>query len=457
MHGACVFPRFQDGVKLSSRRPGHLVFSFRDRGQFEVNTRSEEVAQAVVNLVEGGRPEEILADFASLSGIKSDVTTFYYLLERFYRANLLVHEWHLEGKCHAVLEATEGTALRGDVSPVRSDARLSRYSYLRRLDKRLSLEKAGNNCQLIILSEACLVWVGSLAGVPCNSPEVPQSFLELLGSSGFLVDPESHETEDEATWEFHDRLFHCRSRMGLGASQLGASYRFRNILPPGPAIKAPMSDIMIPLERPDLVRRDLAVTESLDSVFERRRSIRMMNNERPITKCQVGDLLYRVARVRDVRSNGIQEIVSRPVPSAGAIHEIELYLLSRSCEGLDPGLYHYHAQHHCFYKLDSRDESLKELMESAAKAMDESTSLPQCLLILASRLPRLAWKYEGIAYRLSLLNAGVLIHALYLVATEMNLACTAIGTGNSGAFAKATGTDSFVETSIAEFVIGSVR
>ena len=74
-------------------------------------------------------------------------------------------------------------------------------------------------------------------------------------------------------------------------------------------------------------------------------------------------------------------------------------------------------------------------------AMAQPDNPPQCLVILASRLPRLAWKYEGIAYRITLMNAGVIIQSLYLVATEMGLACSAVGTGDSAAFAAATGLD----------------
>ena len=60
---------------------------------------------------------------------------------------------------------------------------------------------------------------------------------------------------------------------------------------------------------------------------------------------------------------------------------------------------------------------------------------------LASRLPRLAWKYEGIAYRLGLLNAGVVIELMYLVATDMKLAPCANGSGDSRPFETATGLD----------------
>jgi SagB-type dehydrogenase family enzyme len=75
-------------------------------------------------------------------------------------------------------------------------------------------------------------------------------------------------------------------------------------------------------------------------------------------------------------------------------------------------------------------------------------------MIITSRLPRLSWKYTGIAYRMSLLNAGVVIQSLYLTVADLGLAGSAIGTGNSDWFAKATGASSWEEASIAEFGFG---
>ena len=87
-------------------------------------------------------------------------------------------------------------------------------------------------------------------------------------------------------------------------------------------------------------------------------------------------------------------------------------------------------------------------------ALEAGAVPPQAVIVLASRLPRLAWKYEGIAYRLALLNAGVVIELMYLVATDMRLAPCANGSGDSRPFETATGLDPLEETAIAEFALG---
>jgi SagB-type dehydrogenase family enzyme len=83
--------------------------------------------------------------------------------------------------------------------------------------------------------------------------------------------------------------------------------------------------------------------------------------------------------------------------------------------------------------------------------------IPDVLVTLAARFQRFAWKYEGMAYRVMLLNAGVVIQTMYLVATAMGLAPCALGTGDSTTFATAAGLDPIAETSIAEFALSGAR
>jgi SagB-type dehydrogenase family enzyme len=79
----------------------------------------------------------------------------------------------------------------------------------------------------------------------------------------------------------------------------------------------------------------------------------------------------------------------------------------------------------------------------------------QILLILVARLPRIAWKYTGLAYALVLKDVGVVFQTMYLAATAMGLAPCAIGGGDSDLFARAAGTNYYSETSVGEFLLGS--
>ena len=79
------------------------------------------------------------------------------------------------------------------------------------------------------------------------------------------------------------------------------------------------------------------------------------------------------------------------------------------------------------------------------------------LVVLAVRLPRIAWKYEGIAYRLALLDAGVVLQSLYLVVTDLGLAGAAVGASDPELFAQASGIESWEETCVAAFGFGRPR
>ncbi|NJM62269.1 MAG: SagB/ThcOx family dehydrogenase, partial [Oscillatoriales cyanobacterium RU_3_3] len=81
---------------------------------------------------------------------------------------------------------------------------------------------------------------------------------------------------------------------------------------------------------------------------------------------------------------------------------------------------------------------------------------PQILIILAARFPRVSWAYESIAYALILKAVGALYQTMYLVATAMDLAPSAIGCGNADLFAKVAGTDYYAESSVGEFILGSI-
>ena len=79
---------------------------------------------------------------------------------------------------------------------------------------------------------------------------------------------------------------------------------------------------------------------------------------------------------------------------------------------------------------------------------------PQILISIAARFGRLSWKYESIAYSLILKHVGVLYQTMYLIATAMNLAPCALGSGNADLFTKIAGTNYYAESTVGEFILG---
>jgi len=168
-------------------------------------------------------------------------------------------------------------------------------------------------------------------------PEASTDLASLFLSAGMLaeVGEDGTSAEDEnvslLSWEFHDLLFHPRSREGRHDAPLGPTGRFLGRLEPPPAVKPAAATETIELYRPDLERIEKD-DPPLARVMEQRRSIRRYAAE-PITREQLGEFLYRTARVRARWSdefetpNGVAriELTSRPHPSGGALYALEIY------------------------------------------------------------------------------------------------------------------------------------
>jgi SagB-type dehydrogenase family enzyme len=192
----------------------------------------------------------------------------------------------------------------------------------------------------------------------------------------------------------------------------------------------------------------------LTAVLEERTSIRDYG-ENPITAAQLGEFLYRVARVKEVYSEEkIGGYTKRPYPNAGASYEIEWYLTIEQCECLAPGFYWYNPLNHTLSFIHEANKETKQMLFNANQLMERSDR-PQVLITLAARFQRVSWKYQSLAYSLILKDVGVLYATMYLVATAMHLAPCALGAGDSDLFTRLSGTDYLKETSVGEFMLGS--
>ncbi len=327
---------------------------------------------------------------------------------------------------------------------------LSRFAYARRDGADLVLESPETPCRAILSGAGTELFrhvAEHRSATPAADP-----LLALFWRAGFLEPADASESDERATWEFHDRLFHVASREGRDAITLGGTYRFTDRFPAPPAIKPPMSAESIALPRPDLAAI-AAGSDRLAAIMDRRASQRTYAEE-PIDLPTLSEFLFRVARITQVFSGGDQELMSRPFPSGGSIHEIEFYVAVGACRGLEPGLYGYRGLEHALERWPDSVDGARRLLAGSQRTMG-ADGPPQILIVLTCRFPRFAWKYQSMAYRLVLMNAGVVIQTMYLVATDLGLAGCANGSGDSRLFAEITGLDPLRETSIGEFALGS--
>jgi SagB-type dehydrogenase family enzyme len=352
-------------------------------------------------------------------------------------------------------------------------ARLSRFAYLHRSGDDVVLESPTSYARAILSSPALGALVAALAVpqdlravdklVPGEDPVAVRAAAAFLIGAGIVAeaDADGATAEDRSPWaqqrEFHDVVAHAGSRAGLTDRPVGATLRFRGAITPEPAVKKPAPGRRISLPRPDM--RQLAVSDPpLAQVMEARCSLRR-HGETPITLDQLGEFLYRVARVRAVRavdegSGRYYESSSRTYPSGGAVYDIELYVTVRCCAGLDPGIYHYDASCHRLALVSDQMDPVRRIL-LAAYVGSGRVSEPHTVITLASRFTRISWKYEAIAYSLTLKNVGVLYEAMYLAATAMRLAGCGLGAGDSSVFSQVTGLDPLIESSVGEFMLGA--
>jgi SagB-type dehydrogenase family enzyme len=337
----------------------------------------------------------------------------------------------------------------------------------------------------VLLHRPEALWlIGSLAraatmadcvdALPLQAPVVAAA-LSYLCAAGMMVRADDEHDQEAASfaedsdaaligWSAVDLMFHTRSTIGRHDEDIGATFPMERS--PEPVVKPLMGGAGIPLYRPGW-NELLANDPPLSVAIEGRSSVRDYAGAPP-TAAELGELLYRAARVRSVSnfSTPGRRVVAteppdgagaersdRPYPSGGACHELELYVTVGECEGLDPGIYHYDPLNHALEPVNA-DRRVAEKLLKCASQMANMDSLPPLLITITARIGRLSWKYEGLVYSLVLKHVGVLTQNLYLVCTAMRLGSCALGSANIDATARAFGVDWRVEPSVGQFIVG---
>ncbi|MGX7672522.1 SagB family peptide dehydrogenase [Plantactinospora sp. DSM 117369] len=298
----------------------------------------------------------------------------------------------------------------------------------------------------------------TLIGPAEASRVLADRFLHDLYRCGLAVPAAS--AEDEAfhlrQWSAHELWFHQRSRIGH-RDRLGSGYgRTRwadGLFEPLPARHEPYPGPVVTLPTPDLERLR-RLDPPLAAVMEDRRSIRAHDDDAPITLEQLGEFLYRCARMRvDSGPEGERQL-GRPYPSGGSVYELELYPVVRLASGLPAGVYHYDDHDHALRLVQGPGPGMARLIAAARRGTFEQL-IPQVLIVVAARFGRLAWTYEQMPYSLVLKHVGVLYQTMYLAATAMGLAACGLGGGDRETLNEVTGVGYTAESAVGEFLLGS--
>lgn len=288
-----------------------------------------------------------------------------------------------------------------------------------------------------------------------SGSELPMvmAFVAWLATIGMACLPDESSVSQDAFagWGFPDRLMHARSRSGRHVGGYGATFPGRYRISESAPRRREGGEVGIELPAvnlPSIRKHDLPFTEVLES----RESVREHSAE-PMTLTELGEFLYRTARIKSVYRMEKKELAARPFPSAGGLYELEFYPLVHRCDRLPPSLYRYDGEKHMLVHVSEPSHSTHQMLSEAVQCCGFRGD-PHILIVLAARFLRVNRKYESIAYSLILKNVGVVYQTMYLVATAMNLAPCALGGGSALHFCTATKTNYWEESVVGEFMLG---
>jgi putative peptide maturation dehydrogenase len=164
---------------------------------------------------------------------------------------------------------------------------------------------------------------------------------------------------------------------------------------------------------------------NLCALVERRRTARNFDESRALRLCDLAALLWAGAGElgREAMAEGT-DAVRRAVPSGGALHPLELWVLAQRVEGLEPGLYRYTSR---TGQLDAAppSDALPENFAYRALAGQTWFSNAPVLFLLCCNFARHLHKYRQHPKALRVLHVevGHVAQNLYLAAAELGLGC----------------------------------
>jgi SagB-type dehydrogenase family enzyme len=180
---------------------------------------------------------------------------------------------------------------------------------------------------------------------------------------------------------------------------------------------------------------------SLGDALSRRRSLRA-DALRPVG---IGDLASVLAAAYASETGG-----RRPVPSAGALYPLELYVIAAAVRGLERGVYHLQP----FRFQLSRLSPLSWAALRAALVEPEVVDRAAALVVVTAVFARTRFKYGLRGYRFALLEAGHVVQNALLAATVLGLPALPLGGFYDRRLDEIVGADGLDEATVYALALG---
>ena len=193
----------------------------------------------------------------------------------------------------------------------------------------------------------------------------------------------------------------------------------KKIAPPSLQKDYPEDAKIIDLTAPD----DLGIGKiPLLNAIKNRKSHRRFTRD-PLSIKELSFLLWATQGLRKVP--GKMTGTRRTVPSGGARHPFETYLIINRVTGIDPGLYRYLPLDHklCIIRSDT------DLPAKVSDSCRQQTFVGKgAVVFIWSVVPyRAEWRYSIVAHKMIAIDAGHLCQNLYLACEAIDAGTCAIG------------------------------
>jgi len=198
---------------------------------------------------------------------------------------------------------------------------------------------------------------------------------------------------------------------------LDASDQTKGLAPPPVELQYDKKSTIINLPTPKEIK---IKDKELREVIGNRRSIRSYSNK-PLSLDELSYLLWCIYGVKEVVS-GYNTL--RTVPSAGARHAFEIYLLVNNVENLANGIYRFIATEHKLVEIIKNTKIADDISDAC---LGQEFIKSSAVTIFWVAVPyRMNWRYSERGYRYLFLDAGHSCQNLYLGAESIDCGVCAI-------------------------------
>jgi SagB-type dehydrogenase family enzyme len=216
---------------------------------------------------------------------------------------------------------------------------------------------------------------------------------------------------------------------------------------PQPLLVLPASDDGEIIKLPDPLKVKV-INVNLSDAINNRVSVRAYSDQ-PLSLDELSYVLWCTQGIKKITKHPATQ---RTVPSAGARHCFESYLLVNKVESLTPGLYRFLAAEHSIQEVNLREGIGEDIMKAC---LDQGFILNAAIaLILTAVRYRMMWRYTERGYRYMHLDAGHVIQNMYLCAEAIDSGACAIAAFDDDKLNELIGVDGVEQFTVYLGVLG---